>query len=172
MRVVSFYIRTFASGSRESAEMTKETVHKRTIGMEYTDFKRLIDSLRGRNKETEWIEFKANFHSKEEIGEHRPRQAETHLCLLSARLPEICHQRQDDKPKPSGKAWDREAELSHCIAYYQRSHWERVDKRSKERKWIQSNCFVHPILGIVNIFLVTICNWKCCLTIQIFHKVL
>lgn len=37
--------------------------------MEYTDFKRLIDGLRGRNKETEWIEFKANYHSKEEIGE-------------------------------------------------------------------------------------------------------
>ena len=37
--------------------------------MEKSDFIRLIDSLRGRNKETEWIEFKENFHSKEEIGE-------------------------------------------------------------------------------------------------------
>jgi len=37
--------------------------------MEYTDFKRLIDSLLVKNKETEWIEFKDNFHSKEEIGE-------------------------------------------------------------------------------------------------------
>ena len=37
--------------------------------MEYTDFKRLIDSLLVRKKETEWIEFKENFHSKEEIGE-------------------------------------------------------------------------------------------------------
>ena len=37
--------------------------------MEYTDFKRLIDSLLIKNKETEWIEFKENFHSKEEIGE-------------------------------------------------------------------------------------------------------
>ena len=37
--------------------------------MEYTDFKRLIDSLLVKNKETEWIEFKENFHSKEEIGE-------------------------------------------------------------------------------------------------------
>ena len=37
--------------------------------MEYTDFKRLIDSLLAKNKETEWIEFKENFHSKEEIGE-------------------------------------------------------------------------------------------------------
>ena len=37
--------------------------------MEYSDFKRLIDSLLVKNKETEWIEFKENFHSKEEIGE-------------------------------------------------------------------------------------------------------
>ncbi len=37
--------------------------------MEYSDFKRLIDSLIQRGKETEWIEFKQNFHSKEEIGE-------------------------------------------------------------------------------------------------------
>lgn len=37
--------------------------------MEYTDFKKLIDSLLVKNKETEWIEFKENFHSKEEIGE-------------------------------------------------------------------------------------------------------
>lgn len=37
--------------------------------MEYSDFKRLIDSLLIKNKETEWIEFKENFHSKEEIGE-------------------------------------------------------------------------------------------------------
>lgn len=37
--------------------------------MEKSDFKRLVDSLRRRNKETEWIEFKENFHSKEEIGE-------------------------------------------------------------------------------------------------------
>ena len=37
--------------------------------MEYTDFKRLIDILLVKNKETEWIEFKENFHSKEEIGE-------------------------------------------------------------------------------------------------------
>ena len=37
--------------------------------MEYPDFKKLIDSLIQRGKETEWIEFKQNFHSKEEIGE-------------------------------------------------------------------------------------------------------
>ncbi|MBR5086625.1 MAG: putative DNA binding domain-containing protein [Muribaculaceae bacterium] len=37
--------------------------------MEYFDFKRLIDSLLVKNRETEWIEFKENFHSKEEIGE-------------------------------------------------------------------------------------------------------
>ena len=37
--------------------------------MEYIDFKRLIDALRAKPKETEWPEFKHNFHSKEEIGE-------------------------------------------------------------------------------------------------------
>ena len=40
-----------------------------TIVQEYTDFKRLIDSLLVKNKETEWIGFKENYHSKEEIGE-------------------------------------------------------------------------------------------------------
>ena len=37
--------------------------------MEYSDFKKLVDGLRMRGKESEWIEFKQNFHSKEEIGE-------------------------------------------------------------------------------------------------------
>ena len=37
--------------------------------MTYTDFKILIDSLLLQNRETEWVEFKENFHSKEEIGE-------------------------------------------------------------------------------------------------------
>ena len=37
--------------------------------MEYLDFKKLIEALAARPKETEWIEFKHNFHSKEEIGE-------------------------------------------------------------------------------------------------------
>lgn len=37
--------------------------------MEYFDFKKLIDALTAKPKETEWIEFKHNFHSKEEIGE-------------------------------------------------------------------------------------------------------
>lgn len=37
--------------------------------MEYSDFKKLIDSILVRNRECEWIEFKHNFHSKEEIGE-------------------------------------------------------------------------------------------------------
>lgn len=37
--------------------------------MEYNDFKILIDALVARPKETEWLEFKRNFHSKEEIGE-------------------------------------------------------------------------------------------------------
>ena len=36
--------------------------------MEYIDFKNLIEALTIRPKETEWIEFKHNFHSKEEIG--------------------------------------------------------------------------------------------------------
>lgn len=37
--------------------------------MEYTDFKKLVDALIGKPKETEWLEFKHNFHSKEEIGD-------------------------------------------------------------------------------------------------------
>ena len=37
--------------------------------MEYLDFKKLIDALTRKPKETEWLEFKHNFHSKEEIGE-------------------------------------------------------------------------------------------------------
>ena len=37
--------------------------------MEYIDFKKLIDTLAAKPKETEWVEFKHNFHSKEEIGE-------------------------------------------------------------------------------------------------------
>ncbi len=37
--------------------------------MEYIDFKKLIDSLTAKPKETEWLEFKHNYHSKEEIGE-------------------------------------------------------------------------------------------------------
>jgi len=41
--------------------------------MEYLDFKRLIDSLLVKNKETEWIEFKENFHSKEEKTENQSR---------------------------------------------------------------------------------------------------
>ena len=36
--------------------------------MEYIEFKKLIDALTARPKETEWLEFKHNFHSKEEIG--------------------------------------------------------------------------------------------------------
>lgn len=37
--------------------------------MEYIDFKKLVDALTSKPKETEWLEFKHNFHSKEEIGE-------------------------------------------------------------------------------------------------------
>lgn len=37
--------------------------------MEYIDFKKLVDALTSNSKESEWLEFKHNFHSKEEIGE-------------------------------------------------------------------------------------------------------
>lgn len=37
--------------------------------MEYSEFKKLIDSLTAKPKETEWLEFKHNYHSAEEIGE-------------------------------------------------------------------------------------------------------
>ncbi|MCI5981861.1 MAG: putative DNA binding domain-containing protein [Bacteroidales bacterium] len=37
--------------------------------MEYIDFKKLIEALTAKPYETEWLEFKHNFHSKEEIGE-------------------------------------------------------------------------------------------------------
>ena len=37
--------------------------------MEYIDFKKLVDALTAKSKETEWVEFKHNFHSNEEIGE-------------------------------------------------------------------------------------------------------
>ncbi len=37
--------------------------------MEYNDFKKLVDALTAKSNETEWLEFKHNFHSKEEIGE-------------------------------------------------------------------------------------------------------
>lgn len=36
--------------------------------MEYIDFRKLIDALTAKPKETEWLEFKHNFHTKEEIG--------------------------------------------------------------------------------------------------------
>ncbi len=52
--------------------------------MEYHDFKRLIDGLTARPKETEWIEFKYNFHSKEEIGERISALANSALlCNVS-----------------------------------------------------------------------------------------
>ena len=44
--------------------------------MEYSDFKKLIDSLIQRGKETEWIEFKQNFHSKE------PQPADLYPLLM------------------------------------------------------------------------------------------
>ena len=51
--------------------------------MEYLDFKKLIDALAARPKETEWIEFKHNFHSKEEIGERISALANSaYLCNM------------------------------------------------------------------------------------------
>ena len=51
--------------------------------MEYLDFKKLIDALVARPKETEWIEFKHNFHSKEEIGERISALANSaYLCNM------------------------------------------------------------------------------------------
>ncbi len=51
--------------------------------MEYPDFKKLIDALVARPKETEWIEFKHNFHSKEEIGERISAIANSaYLCNM------------------------------------------------------------------------------------------
>ena len=53
--------------------------------MEYIDFKKLIDALTAKPKETEWLEFKHNFHSKEEIGERisaLPICATCHLAIL------------------------------------------------------------------------------------------
>lgn len=39
--------------------------------MEYIDFKKLIDALTAKPKETEWLEFKHNFHSKALIPQHK-----------------------------------------------------------------------------------------------------
>ncbi len=51
--------------------------------MEYLDFKKLIDALVARPKETEWIEFKHNFHFKEEIGERISAIANSaYLCNM------------------------------------------------------------------------------------------
>ena len=51
--------------------------------MEYLDFKKLVDVLVTRPKETEWIEFKHNFHSKEEIGERISALANSaYLCNM------------------------------------------------------------------------------------------
>lgn len=51
--------------------------------MEYLDFKKLIDALVARPNETEWIEFKHNFHSNEEIGERISALANSaYLCNM------------------------------------------------------------------------------------------
>ena len=52
--------------------------------MEYIDFKKLIDALTAKPKETEWLEFKHNFHSKEEIGEESQPCRIVPICV-------ICH---------------------------------------------------------------------------------
>ena len=49
------------------------------------NFKKLVDGLRMRGKETEWIEFKQNFHSKEEIGERISALSNSaYLCNMPA----------------------------------------------------------------------------------------
>ena len=51
--------------------------------MEYLDFKKLIDALVARQNETEWIEFKHNFQSNEEIGERIKALANSaYLCNM------------------------------------------------------------------------------------------
>ncbi len=50
--------------------------------MEYRDFKKLVDALTAKPKETEWVEFKHNFHSKEEIGEQISALSNS-ACLCS-----------------------------------------------------------------------------------------
>lgn len=50
--------------------------------MEYLEFKKLIDSLTAKPKETEWLEFKHNYHSSEEIGE-RMSALSNSACLCS-----------------------------------------------------------------------------------------
>ena len=52
--------------------------------MEYIDFKKLIDALTAKPKEPEWLEFKHNFHSKEEIGERISALSNSaYLCNMS-----------------------------------------------------------------------------------------
>ena len=50
--------------------------------MEISDLKRLVDSATNMQKETEWIEFKHNFHSVEEIGE-RISAISNSACILN-----------------------------------------------------------------------------------------
>lgn len=50
--------------------------------MEDPELKKLIDALTAYSKETEWFEFKANFHSREEIGE-RISALSNSACILN-----------------------------------------------------------------------------------------
>jgi ATP-dependent DNA helicase RecG len=50
--------------------------------MEESDLRKLIDSVIKLSKETEWIEFKHNFHSAEEIGE-RISAISNSACILN-----------------------------------------------------------------------------------------
>src|SRR5574344_1483764 len=50
--------------------------------MEISELKKLVDSMTAMPKETEWIEFKHNFHSAEEIGE-RISAISNSACILN-----------------------------------------------------------------------------------------
>lgn len=49
--------------------------------MEVAELKKLVDALAASSNETEWFEFKANFHSREEIGE-RISALSNSACIL------------------------------------------------------------------------------------------
>ena len=50
--------------------------------MEITELSKLVDRLVSLSKESETVEFKANFHSKEEIGERISAMSNS-ACLLN-----------------------------------------------------------------------------------------
>lgn len=51
--------------------------------MNNRDLNRLLEVLVALPSETEWVEFKANFHSEEEIGERLSALSERVSCLLT-----------------------------------------------------------------------------------------